>query len=135
MTLREKKDFLESYLIYERSIQQKLDEIQRMETLATKATSIYSFMPKGQGSREDIYIRLAELHEWFRTKLLNEVEVLQQKKERVVQEIEKVKDADVRDALKYRYINGLTAEETSEKMNCSTRNVYFLVRRGIAQIL
>ncbi len=135
MTLREKKEYLESYLYYERSIKQKLDEIERMETLATRATSTYSFTPKGQGSMEDIYIKLAELHEWQINKLYDEIKALADKKERISRAIDKAEDAAARDALKYRYINGLTAEETAEKMGCSARNVYFLIRRGMAQIL
>lgn len=140
MTLKDKKEYLESYLQYHTTIKQKQDEInketERLETLATNATGGYSFMPKSKGKgKEDSYIKLVQYKDKIKGKLDKEIDILSRKKQRVVEAIEQAGDDTLINILKYHHINGLTFAGIAEKMDYSERNIYFLYRKALNRIL
>ncbi len=113
------KEYLKSYQNLNQSINQKLDELSRLRALAEKSTSVLSGMPKGLNDREEIYAKMIDLSE----EINQDIDKYIDKRQEVDAVIEQAKDIRARTILRHRYINGLTIEQTAEKMELSEKTI------------
>lgn len=124
------KEYLKSYQNLKQSINQKLDELSRLRALAEKSTSVLSGMPKGFNDREEIYAKMIDLS----AEIDGEIDKYVDKRAEIETVIEQVEDEKIKTILKYRYINGLTIEQTAEKMELSGKTIQRLTDEAIMSL-
>lgn len=130
MTKKEVIEYLKSYQALNQSINQKLDELSRLRALAEKSTSVLSGMPKGFNDREEIYAKMIDLS----AEIDGEIDKYVDKRAEIETVIEQVEDEKIKTILKYRYINGLTIEQTAEKMELSGKTIKRLTDKAVMSL-
>lgn len=130
MTKSEVKEYLKSYQTLNQSINQKLDELSRLRALAEKSTSVLSGMSKGFSDREEIYAKMIDLS----AEIDGEIDKYVDKRAEIETVIEQVEDEKIKTILKYRYINGLTIEQTAEKMELSEKTIKRLTDKAVMSL-
>lgn len=124
MTNQEKKRWLQRYRILDREINQRLDQVDALRSLAERMTSVVTGMPHGGGSksREDVYIKLVDLRNEVHQKIDDLVD-MQREIESVISLIENTK---LRELLFARYVNLKAFEQIAADMHYSFRQIYNL---------
>lgn len=133
MTNQEKKAFLSSYLLLEREIEEKLEEIERLHALATRVTSHWS--PAGGGGKGEDRTQLAvEKIDALNRQIQSDIESCLASREKVCAAIETLSDMTQRIILEYRYLNGATWEQIAEKMGFTYQWVCALHNRALNRL-
>ena len=114
------KQFLKSYLELNKEINQRLDEIAQIRSLAEKTTTILTGMPKGGGyTREDTYIKLHEVE----LEVDKYVDKYVDLKHEIEAYINKLNQPIYRTIIRYKYINGYSFQKIAFKVNYDIRHV------------
>ena len=120
------KEYLAELQTLDNFIQSGARELKRLRLLST-SFGIGEFKEKVQGGKienrlENQVIEIVDLE----NRIKKEIRRYTKLRETIKKAINSQKDADERLLLTLRYIENMTWEEISEKMNCSTRHVYRL---------
>jgi Ribonuclease G/E len=128
------KDYLEQIRILDRLINNKLQELEQLEALATKVTSVNSGdRVQASGSQDkmaDTVIKILELKQEINA----DIDRLVDLKCEIIPMIDAVQDADLIDVLYKRYIQGKKWEEIALEMHYTFRWVLKLHGRALQKI-
>lgn len=134
MTIQEKKEYLSRFLQTERQIERKLEEVERLHSLAERVTSLLSDMPRsgsGQGSRIE---RALEKLDRLNREIAEDIERYVLLQRGVTAILEQLSDMTMRTVLEYRYLNGATWEQIAEKMGFTYQWVCSLHQKALKQL-
>lgn len=132
MTSQEKKRWLQRYRVLDQEINQRLDQIDALRSLAERMTSVVTGMPHGGGSksREDVYIKLIDLSGEVNQKVDGLVDMQREIESCIVL----IGNTKLRDLLLMRYINCKSFGRISADMHYSLRQVYSLHGAALSAI-
>lgn len=118
------KEFLQQVYFAQREIEIKLEQIERLQSLATRTTSTIKNVPNG-GNISDSKIErsVVNIQEKIST-LAEEVSRLLEVNDTVAKAISHVKSSDERAILKYRYLCFLSWQQISLLMKTGTRQIF-----------
>lgn len=128
-----KKEYLSQAFEINREIESLMMQIEKLNSLATRASATLSDMPKGTPSNdrlENIVIRIIELKD----EAAKAAEELMDKRKEVRSAIDAVSNSESRTILALRYLSFMKWEEISETMNYSLDYVYQLHRKALSYI-
>ena len=129
-----KKEFLNQYRNAEREIAIKLDEIVRLREMATKVTQVLTpDKVKGgmENCREESIAKIVDMEKEIGASIDN----LKKIREQVECAINAIPDANQRDVLRLRYLNGKTWEQIAVQLEFSYQWVCKLHGRALQNIL
>lgn len=129
-----KKEFLNQYRNAEREIAIKLDEIVRLREMATKVTQVLTpDKVKGgmENRREESIAKIVDMEKEIGVSIDN----LKKIREQVECAINAIPDANQRDVLRLRYLNGKTWEQIAVQLEFSYQWVCKLHGRALQNIL
>jgi len=118
MTNREKIVFLKRFVILDREIDRKVEEVIKWRSRLGKVTAVYSSQPKGggsihKGSETDIINRIVDLEQ----EIKRDIDRLIDARQEISQLIETVTNDKEKLLLQYRYLDGHTWEKIAVMMN------------------
>lgn len=108
--------YLSRYIPASRSIDRLLEEQYRWKCLAIKVTSTLSPVPGGGESGSPIERPMDKVDE-LEKEINREINELVKIREEIEAVLGQLEDRNLRDLMKYRYIDGLTWEQIAEKMH------------------
>ncbi|MGN0244593.1 MAG: DUF1492 domain-containing protein [Lachnospiraceae bacterium] len=115
-------------------INSKLEQIQSLNDLATKATSVISDMPGNATHNvhktEDVIVKIVDLQ----NEIKEAMEGLVDLKKQILDSINKVEDPELRTLLELRYISYMSWENIASEMFYGIDNVFKLHRKALEQI-
>lgn len=129
-----KKEFLNQYRNAEREIAIKLDEIVRLREMATKVTQVLTpDKVKGgmENRREESIAKIVDMEKEIGASIDN----LKKIREQVECAINAIPDANQRNVLRLRYLNGKTWEQIAVQLEFSYQWVCKLHGRALQNIL
>jgi DNA-directed RNA polymerase specialized sigma subunit len=134
MTNKDKIKHLKRYVLLDKEIDRKLEEVSRLRSKLTKITTVPSPLPKGGGSiygkTEEILVKIVDLeHE-----IDADVDRLVDMKKSIENAIAAVEDDRERLLLQYRYLDGRTFEEIAVQMHYSWRQTHRLHSRALTNL-
>ncbi len=115
-----KKEFLNQYRNAEREIAIKMDEIIRLREMATKVTQVLTpDKVKGgvENCREESIAKIVDMEKEIGASIDN----LKKIREQVERAINAIPNANQRDVLRLRYLNGMKWEQIAVKLNYDYR--------------
>ena len=117
----EKKKYLRSYRESVRRVNRIESELQEIRSMKNGISSSYDGMPHGQGGQDlsGYIVRLDSLERELLHERYRRIAIY----EKILKQINRLKDENERDVLFYRYIKGLKWYEIAEKMIYSERHV------------
>lgn len=125
------KEFLQQAYFAQQEVDFKLEEMTRLQSLATRTTSTLKNTPSGTNTTiSKIENALAKIDEQ-RNRLAEEITELLKITEEVSDAIAKVKDFDERQILKYRYLRFYSWQQISILMKTSLRQIYRLHNQAL----
>lgn len=126
------KEFLQQVFIAYQEADSKLEQIARLQSLATRTTTVLRSTPCGNGTSLTSRVEQAVLAiEGQSDKLADELKHFMQVRDEVADAIAKVPDDSERRILEYRYLAFLTWKEISHAMKVGLRYVYKLHERAL----
>ncbi len=125
--------YLSRYIPASRSIDRLLEEQYRWKCLAIKVTSTLSPVPGGGESGSPIERPMDKVDE-LEKEINREIDELVKIREEIEAVLGQLEDRNLRDLMKYRYIDGLTWEQVAEKMHYSWRHTCRLHGEALAKI-
>lgn len=134
MTIQEKKEYLSRFLQAERQIEQKLDEVERLHSMAERVTSLLSEMPHGSRSKSSRIEWALERLEQLNREIEADIEQYILLQRGVTAILEQLSDMTMRTVLEYRYLNGATWEQIAEKMGFTYQWVCSLHQKALKQL-
>jgi DNA-directed RNA polymerase specialized sigma subunit len=133
-TNQDKIKYLKRYVILDREIDRKLEEVARLRSKLTRIMPIYSTEPKGGGSirgkTEGIIAKIVDLEK----EIDADVDRLISIRDNIKAIIEAVEDDRERLLLQYRYLDGKTFEKIAVEMNYSWRQIHRLHSRALTNV-
>lgn len=130
---RMKMQYLMRYIDSKRRARAILNEIQDLKDLATKITVTFNDMPGGGGGVDKIGAIVAHIVD-LQTELAVQAKTMKAEQEIVQAVIDAVDDANLRQLLILRYINGLTWEKIAVDMHYSFRHTLRLHGAALAAV-
>lgn len=130
---RLKMQYLMRYIDSKRRARAILNEIHDLKDLATKITVTFNDMPGGGGSVDKIGAIVAHIVD-LQTELAVQAKTMKAEQEIVQAVIDAVDDANLRQLLILRYINGLTWEKIAVDMHYSFRHTLRLHGAALAAV-
>lgn len=121
MTVDEKKKYLRQYRYLEGRVNSLCDELAKWRSLAERVTPVLSDMPKGSGG--DRLPRTVEKIIELEQELDAQIDQMIDTRREIEKAVAAVDDQRLRDVLRYRYIEGMTQEETAERLELSSRQI------------
>ncbi len=129
-TLEEKKAWLRSYQALCRELERTQEELAQWRSRAEQVTRVCSGLPAG-GGRGDRLPQCVEQIAQLEEELAQTLIQLTISRKALEQAIFTVPQQELRQLLRYRYIDGLTLERTAEAMGYSHRQAWRLQCRAI----
>lgn len=124
MEIKAVKQELKEYIDNKRYLEQKQDEIKRLEELLTKVTTTYSDLPKGgSGGKEELIIKKIDLE----TETYKYLIELMEKKALIERTLHKLEPLH-RNILDFLYIQGKTLVEFASNVGYSYRQAIRLLK-------
>ena len=128
------KEYLSQAFWLDAGIDSKLDQLERLNALATRTTTAFSKTPHAcrpnPGNHEDIIIKIIDLED----KIKVEMDRLIELKAEIVRTIDKVSSAEQRAILEKRYLCFLSWEEVAAETNYSIQHVFRLHGYALKEI-
>ena len=125
------KNYLMRAYRVDQRIENKMEQIARLNDLATKATVTYSDMPRNPnrgGSRmEDAILSIIDLQAEINQDMLELVNI----KREIMTSIKSVDDPELQLLLELRYLNYVSWEQIALQMNFSIDNVFKLHKKAL----
>lgn len=126
------KEFLQQVFIAYQEADSKLEQIARLQALATRTTTVLRSTPCGNGTSLTSRVEQAIIAiEGQNDKLADEIKHFLQVRDTVAEAIAKVHDDSERRILEYRYLAFKSWKEISHSMKISIRYAYMLHERAL----
>lgn len=129
------KYYLSQALYLDQRIDSKIEQVDALNALVTKATSTLTDMPKHKSistsSLEDIVIKIIDLQQ----EINQDIDSLVDLKREIIQVIHEVEDKELQTLLEKRYLNYLTWEQIAVDMKYSIQHIYRLHSRALNKII
>ena len=126
------KEFLQQVFIAYKEVDSKLEQIARLQSLATRTTTVIRSTPCGNGRALTSRVENAVLSIQGQTEFLaDEIKFMLDVRNQVAAEIAKVKNHDERIVLEYRYLAFYSWKEISHAMKIGLRYAYKLHNRAL----
>lgn len=126
------KEFLQQVFIAYQEADSKLEQIARLQSLATRTTTVIHSTPCGSGTTLSSRVEQAILAvEGQSEKLADELKRFMKVRDEVADAIAKVPDDSERRILEYRYLAFLSWKEISHSMKITIRYAYMLHERAL----
>lgn len=126
-----KKNYLMRAYRVDQRIENKMEQIEKLHDLATKATVTYSDMPRnpnrGKSRLEDAVISIMELEAEINQDMLELVEL----KRQITASVKEVEDPELQLLLEMRYLNYIGWEQIAVRMDFSIDNVFKLHKKAL----
>ena len=132
MNVKNKKEWLKSYLGSMQVYKALLEERGRWLDAATHITPVYSDTPEGRG-KYDLQRSVDKLAD-IDARILGQLEAIERQRAEIISAIDRLKDGRYRAVLRYRYLNGCSFELIAAKMHYNCRWVKELHRQAIEKI-
>lgn len=120
------KEYLSQAFIVDVDINTKLDQLDRLNALATKATTTFSEVPftgtPDPHRREDIIVKIIDLEDRIKEEMRKLVDL----KSDIMTAIAKIEEPEQRIVLEKRYLEFKKWEDIAVEMNRSLRSIYRL---------
>ena len=120
------KEYLGQAFIVDVDINTKLDQLDRLNALATKATTTFSEVPftgtPDPHRREDIIVKIIDLEDRIKEEMRRLVDL----KSEIMTAIAKIEEPEQRIVLEKRYLEFKKWEDIAVEMNRSLRSIYRL---------
>lgn len=128
-----KNYLMRAYRIDQR-IANKMEQIEKLNDLATKATTTYGDMP-GSPNRnihrmEDAICKIIDIKGKINQDILELVEI----KDQIMESIKSVQDPELQLLLELRYLNYVSWEKIALQMNFSIDNIFKLHKKALDEI-
>lgn len=128
------KEFLQQAFYLDKRINSKLEQVESLNALATKATSTLSDMPKnpnrGTSSMEDTIIKIIDLQE----EINKDINRLVDLKSEIVRTIKEVEDKELQTVLEKRYLCFEAWEKIAVGLNYSIQHIFRLHKKALKLI-
>lgn len=128
------KEYLKQAFYLDKRINSKLEQVESLNALATKATSTLSDMPKssnrGTSKLEDTIIKIVELQEEINKDIDNLVDL----KKEIANSIYSLKDKEEQTVLEKRYLRFNSWEQIAVDMNYSIQYCFKIHRNALKAI-
>ncbi|MBS5967041.1 MULTISPECIES: hypothetical protein [Peptoniphilaceae] len=128
------KEYLKQAFYLDKRINSKLEQVENLNALATKATSTLSDMPKnpnrGSSKLEDTIVKIVDLQE----EINRDIDKLVDLKAEMVGTIKQIQDKELQVILEKRYLCFETWEKIAVDMNYDIRHIHRLHNRGLKEI-
>ena len=126
------KEFLQQVFIAYKEVDSKLEQIARLQSLATRTTTVIHGTPSGNGTALSSRVESAVISIQAQSEFLaDEINHLLDVRQRVADEIAKVTNHDERLVLEYRYLAFRSWKEISHVMKIGLRTVFRLHDRAL----
>ncbi len=128
------KEYLSQAFWVDVGIGSKLDQLDRLNALATKATTTFSEVPYSgtpdPHRREDIIVKIIDLEDRIKDEMRRLVDL----KEEIMTKISAVEDPEQRYLLEKRYLEFKKWEDIADEMYRSLRSIYRLHGEALKNI-
>ena len=128
------KEYLQQAFYLDQRINSKLEQVDQLRFLTTKATSTLSDMPKHphskQSSLEETVIKIMSLQEEINI----DIDKLVDLKRDIMVKIKIVKDSEEQMVLEKRYLCFLPFEQIAIDLNYNIRHIYRLHNKGLDDV-
>ena len=128
------KEYLKQAFYLDKRINSKLEQVENLNALATKATSTLSDMPKnpnrGSSKLEDTIVKIVDLQE----EINRDIDKLVDLKAEMVGTIKQIQNKELQVILEKRYLCFETWEKIAVDMNYDIRHIHRLHNRGLKEI-
>ena len=127
------KEYLKQAFYLDKRINSKLEQVESLNALATKATSTLSDMPKspnrGSSKLEDTIVKIIDLQE----EINRDIDKLVDLKKEIANSIFELKDKEEQTVLEKRYLCYETWEKIAVDMNYDIRHIHRLHNLGLKE--
>ena len=125
------KEFLQQAFYLDHRINSKIEQIDSLNSLAQKATSTLSEMPKAPGRNasrlEEIIVKVVMLEE----EINKDIDELVDLKVKITEVINEVPDKEQQMVLEKRYLNFLSFEQIAVELNFSIQHVFRIHKQAL----
>lgn len=129
------KEYLKQAFYLDKRINSKLEQVESLNALATKATSTLSDMPKspnrGSSKLEDTIVKIVDLQEGIN----RDIDKLVDLKAEMVGTIKQIQDKELQVILEKRYLCFETWEKIAVDMNYSIQHIFRLHSKALKNIV
>lgn len=129
------KEYLKQAFYLDKNINSKLEQVEKLNDLATKATATLSDMPKssnrGESRLEEIIVKIIDLQE----EINKDIDALIDSKREIAWTINNVKDKEMRSILEKRYLCFDSWEKIAVDMNYSIQHIFRLHNKALKSIV
>jgi len=122
LTYEQKIEWLKSYRALDGKIESMTEQLQVWNARATKITATISQEPKAAGSGDQLQRCIDQICE-IQTEIAQEMDKLRKRKQQIETAICGLNEKSYQDILWYRYIQGMTVEETADKVGYSQKQI------------
>ena len=127
------KEYLKQAFYLDKRINSKLEQVESLNALATKATSTLSDMPKspnrGSSKLEDTIVKIVDLQE----EINRDIDKLVDLKAEMVGTIKQIQNKELQVILEKRYLCYETWEKIAVDMNYDIRHIHRLHNLGLKE--
>ena len=127
------KEYHNKLRTLDKQIDSKLEQIDRLRSLAERVTTTLSFTPKGAGGANRTEYCIERIWQ-LEKEVTEDIDRLVDMKSGIRGAIERVENDKYRMLLEYRYLCGNTWEQIAEKMRIDLRWVYRMHGRALQEI-
>lgn len=129
------KDYLSQAYRIDHRINSKLEQIQSLRALSTKATATLSDTPQSKGTRnihsmEDIIVKMIDLESEINADLNRLIDL----KHEIITVVKCIDSPEYQTLLELRYLCFKTWEEIAVEINWSIRQVYYMHGEALKQV-
>lgn len=128
------KEYLKQAFYLDKRINSKLEQVENLNTLATKANATLSDMPKspnrGTSRLEETIVKIIDLQQ----EINKDIDKLVDLKAEIVRLIKKVENKELQAILEKRYLCFDSWEKIAVDMNYDIRHIHRLHNRGLKEI-
>ena len=128
------KEYLKQAFYLDKRINSKLEQVESLNALATKATSTLSDMPKspsrGTSKLEDTIVKIVDLQE----EINRDIDKLVDLKAEMVGTIKQIQNKELQVILEKRYLCFETWEKIAVEMNYSIQHIFRLHSKALKNI-
>lgn len=129
------KEYLKQAFYLDKRINSKLEQVESLNALATKATFTLSDMPKspnrGTSKLEDTIVKIIDLQE----EINRDIDKLVDLKKEIVRTIKKIEDKELQVVLEKRYLCFESWEKIAVEMNYSIQHIFRLHIKALKNIV
>lgn len=129
------KDYLSQAYRIDQRINSKIEQVQSLRALSTKATATLSDIPPSKGTRnihrmEDIIVKMMDMEAEINADLNRLIDL----KREIITIVKCVEDPELQTLLELRYLCFKTWEKIAVEINWSIRQVYYMHDEALREV-